>query len=62
MTNALHIRAFADCVIWIDEIYFSEPVAPIDTTDSSTIQAGMTAEETGKPGDLPIKDYLAELG
>ena len=62
MTNALHIRAFADCVIWIDEIYFSEPIAPIDTTDSSTIQAGMTAAETGKPAELPIKDYLAELG
>ncbi len=62
MTNALHIRAFADCVIWVDEIYFSEPVAPIDTTDSSTIQAGLTAPETGKPAELPIKDYLAELG
>ena len=62
MTNALHIRAFADCVIWVDEIYFSEPVGPIDTTDSSTIQAGLTAPETGKPADLPIKDYLAALG
>ncbi len=62
MTNALHIRAFADCVIWIDEIYFSEPVGPIDTTDSSTIQAGLTTPETGKPADLPIKDYLAALG
>ena len=62
MTNAFHIRAFAPCVIWVDEIGFAEPVAPIDTTDSSTIQAGMTAAETGKPGDLPIKDYLAELG
>ena len=62
MTNAFHIRAFAPCVIWVDEIYFSEPVAPVDTTDSSTIQAGMTAAETGKPADLPIRDYLADLG
>lgn len=62
MTNALHIRAFADCVIWIDEITFSEPVAPVDTTSTETIQAGMTVPETGKPGDLPIKDYIAELG
>ena len=62
MTNAFHIRAFAPCVIWVDEIYFSEPVAPVDTTDSSTIQAGMTVPETGKPADLPIKDYLADLG
>lgn len=62
MTNALHIRAFAPCVIWIDEITFSEPVAPIDATSSETIQAGMTAAETGKPAQLPIKDFVAELG
>lgn len=62
MTNALHIRAFASCVIWIDEIYFSEPVAPIDTTSSETILAGLTAPETGAPADLPIRDYVAELG
>ena len=59
MTNAFHIRAFAPCVIWVDEIGFAEPVAPIDTAN---ILAGMTVPETGKPGDLPIKDYLAELG
>lgn len=61
MTNAFHIRAFARCKIWLDEITFSEAVAPVDATSSETIQAGMTAPETGKPGDLPIKDYLAEL-
>ena len=59
MTNALHIRAFADCVIWIDEIYFSEAVEAIDTTN---VVAGLTAEETGKPGDLPIQQYIADLG
>lgn len=59
MTNALHIRAFADCVIWIDEIYFSEAVEAIDT---SNVVAGLTAEETGKPGDLPIQQYIADLG
>ena len=61
MTNAFHIRAFARCKIWLDEITFSEAVAPIDSTSSDTIQAGMTVPETGKPGDLPIKDYIAEL-
>ena len=61
MTNAFHIRAFAPCVIWVDDIGFAEPVAPIDTKDSASIQAGMTVPETGKPGDLPIKEYLAAL-
>ncbi len=61
MTNAFHIRAFAPCVIWVDDIGFAEPIAPIDTTDSASIQAGMTVAETGKPGELPIKDYLAAL-
>ena len=62
MTNAFHIRAFAPCVIWIDEISFSEPVAPIDATSAETILAALTAPETGKPAELPIKDFLAELG
>ena len=61
MTNAFHIRAFAPCVIWLDEISFSEPISPIDATSSATIQAGMTVPETGKPADLPIKAFLAEL-
>ncbi len=61
MTNAFHIRAFAKCVIWLDEISFSEAVAPVDATSQQTILAGMTVPETGKPGDLPIKDFLAEL-
>ena len=58
MTNALHIRAFAPCVIWLDELVFSEPVAPIDATSADTIIAGFTVPETGKPGDLPIREYL----
>mgnify|MGYP004460465833 FL=1 len=61
MTNAMHIRAFAKCVIWLDEITFSEAVAPVDSTSTETILAGMTAPETGKPASLPIKDYVAEL-
>ena len=44
--------------IWIDEIGFAEPVAAIDPEN---VLAGMTLPETGKPGDLPIQDYLAEL-
>ena len=58
MTNAFHIRAFAPCVIWLDEITFSDVVAPLDTNNPL---AGITMEESGKPGELPIKDYLAEL-
>lgn len=61
MTNAFHIRAFAKCVIWLDEITFTEPVAPIDATSAQTILAGMTAPETGKPADLPIAQFVAEL-
>ena len=61
MTNAFHIRAFSRCVIWLDEISFSEAVAPVDATSSETIQAGMTAPESGKPAELPIKDFIADL-
>ncbi len=62
MTNAFHIRAFAKCVIWLDEITFSEAVAPVDATSQETILGGMTVPETGKPGDLPIQQFVAELG
>lgn len=55
MTNALHIRAFAKCVIYLDEITFSEAVAPIDATSSETIQAGLTAPETGKPATCRLR-------
>ena len=58
MTNALHLRAFAKCVIWVDEITFNESVEGLDPTNPT---ASMTLPETGKPGDLPIKDYLAEI-
>jgi len=58
MTNAFHLRAFAKCVIWLDEITFSEAVSPVDHDNPL---AGITMEESGKPQDLPIKDFLAEL-
>ena len=58
MTNALHLRAFAKCVIWLDEINFTEAVAPVDHDNPL---AGITMEESGKPQNLPIKDFLAEL-
>ncbi len=61
MTNAFHIRAFAKCVIWVDEISFCEAVSPVDASSQQTILDGMTVPETGKPGDLPIQQYLAEL-
>ncbi|MCL2810774.1 MAG: hypothetical protein FWD25_02675 [Clostridia bacterium] len=61
MTNRMHIRAFAPCVISLDELYFSEPIALIDTTSQETILGGFTVEAIGNPADLPIKDYLAAL-
>ncbi|OQB22358.1 MAG: hypothetical protein BWY11_02094 [Firmicutes bacterium ADurb.Bin182] len=60
MTNALHIRAFAECTIYLDELYFSDPVGPIDATSAETILAGFNVPESGKPADLPIKDFVAE--
>ncbi len=57
MTNAFHLRAFAKCIIYLDEISFSEAVAPVTANPTE----GMTLPETGKPGALPIKDFLAEL-
>ena len=61
MTNRMHIRAFAPCIISLDEIYFSEPTGPIDTTSKDTILAGFTVEAIGNPADLPIADYVAAL-
>ncbi|MBP5152113.1 MAG: hypothetical protein ILP13_04265 [Lachnospiraceae bacterium] len=61
MTNALHIRAFAPCVIWIDEITFDEPVAPIDATSTETIVGGFDVSESGKPADLDIKGFQNEV-
>ncbi|MHC1785815.1 MAG: hypothetical protein AB9880_01955 [Christensenellales bacterium] len=61
MTNRMHIRAFAPCVVSLDEIYFSEPTGPIDTTSKDTILAGFTVETIGNPADLPIADYVAAL-
>ena len=61
MTNAFHFYAFAKNVIWLDEISFSEAVAPIDATSAETILAGLTAPETGKAWELPIQEYLAAL-
>jgi len=57
MTNRMHIRAFQPCTIFLDEIYFSEPVAPVDTTSAETIIAGFTVEAIGNPADLPIRSW-----
>ena len=61
MTNALHIRAFAECTIYLDELYFSEPLSPIDSTSTETIVSGFSVPETGKPADLPIRSYVEAL-
>ena len=59
MTNRMHIRAFAEYTIFLDEIYFSEPVGPIDTESRDTILAGITVPEIGNPSDLPIQSYFS---
>jgi hypothetical protein len=61
MTNRMHIRAFAECTVNLDELYFSDPIAPIDTTSQETILGGFTVEAIGNPADLPIKDYVAAV-
>ena len=53
MTNRMHIRAFLPATIFIDEIYFSEPVGGLDPDNPL---AGMPAE-TGGPGTLPIRNW-----
>ncbi len=57
MTNRLHIRAFAKCIISIDELYFSEPIALVGADPLE----GITVEAIGNPADLPIADYVAAL-
>jgi len=61
MTNRMHIRAFAECTIYLGSIYFHGSVAPVDTTDRDTILGGMTVAEIGNPASLPIRDFIAEL-
>ncbi|MCL2003660.1 MAG: hypothetical protein FWG72_06620 [Oscillospiraceae bacterium] len=54
MTNRMHIRAFAGCTIFLDEMFFSNPVKPI----SGDVLAGITVP------DIPLGDvagYVAEL-
>jgi hypothetical protein len=55
MTDALHLRAFLPCILWLERIDFSEPLAPMDP---GAVLAGLEAAETGKPGDLPIETYV----
>ena len=55
MTDALHLRAFLPCILWLERIDFSKPLAPMDP---GAVLAGLEAAETGKPGDLPIETYV----
>ncbi|MCL2050452.1 MAG: hypothetical protein FWG91_01775 [Lachnospiraceae bacterium] len=54
MTNRMHIRALAPCVVYFDEMYFSGPIGPIGDDPVSEI----TVSPIGNPADLPIKDYV----
>ena len=59
MTNRMHIRAFYECTIFIEEIYFHEPRALIDSTDNDTIAASFTVEPIGSITDLNIRGFVA---
>jgi len=61
MTNRMHIRAFAESTIVLNEIYFHGAIAPIDTDSNDTIHAGFTVTETVDPAGLPLRDFIAEL-
>jgi len=58
MTNRMHIRAFAECGIVLQEIFF---IAPAKILDSGDPVSGITVNAIGNPEDLPIRDFLAEL-
>ena len=63
MTNRMHVRAFVECTILIDEIYFSMPVATIlDVTDDDTVRSSIAAiiPGIGNPADLDIRGFIAE--
>ena len=61
MTNRMHIRAFADCVIYIDEIFFHGAVSPINTTDNDTIAAGFPPTDIESINELPLQGFLDEI-
>ncbi|MCL2819719.1 MAG: hypothetical protein FWD38_02655 [Oscillospiraceae bacterium] len=54
MTNRMHIRAFVECTIMLEEISFSSPVAPVteDPLDGITVQPKIETL-----GDLPIQSW-----
>jgi len=62
MTNRMHIRAFADATIFLDEISFTEPLDEVDTTSNETIAVGFPNTDIGSPAALPIREFLEELG
>ena len=61
MTNRMHIRAFAEAVVYLESIYFEGAVALIDTTDQGTILGAITVPAIGNPADLPIEEFINEL-
>jgi len=60
MTNRMHIRAFVECTIFLDEIFFWGTVAMINGESPDTIFAGFTVEAIGNPADLPIREFVEE--
>jgi len=60
MTNRMHIRAFMECTIFLDEIFFWGPVGIINSESPEAIFAGFTVTAIGNPADLPIRDFIEE--
>jgi len=57
MTNRMHIRAFVECSIVLEEIFFSVPSGRLDSDDPV---GGITIPEIGSPASLPIREFVAE--
>ncbi|MDR2599252.1 MAG: hypothetical protein LBC73_03150 [Oscillospiraceae bacterium] len=53
MTNRMHIRAFLAATIFIEEIYFSNPVGGLDPDDP----VSSMPPEIGAPTSLPIRHW-----
>ena len=58
MTNRMHIRAFYECTIFIDEIYFSEPTGLIDSSSQDSILGGFTVNAIDW-ATIAIRDFVA---
>ncbi|MDR2571513.1 MAG: hypothetical protein LBD23_14640, partial [Oscillospiraceae bacterium] len=57
MTNRMHIRSFAAYTIFLDEIYFSDPISPVDSESVETILGGINVPESPF-SNIPIESLV----